>query len=185
MRPASGFSTPVMRLHPGDGEERRAGGERLALRQFRGGDGRRRGTPRQTPRDEGHDAGARILQHQDEERAEDDDLELTAVARQQRESVLHEVLQQHHGGGTDDGAGDMAGAAQHRHEEIFDARADVEGARADIALDMGVEPAREAGEQRGEDEDFEPHAEGVDALALGQGDTAAQAAHRPTLARIE
>ena len=50
---------------------------------------------------------------------------------------------------------------------------------------MRVKPTRQPGKEPGDYEDFEPHAKRVDALALRQCDAAAQAADRPSLARVQ
>ena len=50
---------------------------------------------------------------------------------------------------------------------------------------MGIEPARGAGQQRGDQEDDYLGALGIDAHCFGHHDTAAQGANRPALARVE
>ena len=63
--------------------------------------------------------------------------------------------------------------------------AQVERRRADEAVHVRVEPAGEAGEQRGEDEGDEADPEGIGADARQQHRAAAQAADRAARARAQ
>ena len=69
----------------------------------------------------GPDAVARVLQHQHEQDAEDDDLVVAARAHQARQPDLQLVLQDLHDAGADERAPDVADAAEHRHEQVLDA----------------------------------------------------------------
>src|SRR5262249_41620313 len=72
-----------------------------------------------------------------------------------------------------------------RHQQQFDAGADVERRRIYEPLQMRKEPAREAGEHAGEHEYGQPRAERAYAQALDHGDAAAQAADGAALAAIK
>ena len=157
--------------HGSIGDRRaRAAGER------RGGDRRDRLRPRQKAADHRHDAAARLLQDDDQQHAEEHHFELRAVARDGGKHVLQHVLEQDDDRCADHGAGDLSGAADQRHEQKLDARADVERRRIHEPLHMRIEPAGKAGEHAGENEDREPHAEAVDREAFHHGNAAAQAA---------
>ena len=101
-----------------------------------------------------------------------------AALRQQRQHVLQRVLQQQHERRADERAAELAEAAGHRHQQVLDARAHVERRRADEAVLVRIQPAGEPGEQRGDDEQREAHAERVGADAREQRRAAAQAADR-------
>ena len=148
------------------------------------GEGCRRGRKRSAKR---HDAGARALQQEDEQHREHDDLELSrgAARRDHRQIVLDAVLEQGDDGGADHGARQVGHAAHHRHQQVEDADSDIERGGADEAAHMGVEPARQRRQQRGDDERHQLDAERIDAEALRHDPAAAQRAHRATLARIE
>ena len=128
---------------------------------------------------------ARLLQQDDEQDAEHDDFELRAVARECRKDVLQDVLEQRDDGRADHGAGDVAGAADQRHQQQLDAGAEVERRRAHVALHVRIEPAGQACQQSGENENRKPHAEEIDREAFHHGDAAAQAADGAALARVE
>jgi hypothetical protein len=125
------------------------------------------------------------VEQADEEHREGDRLDLRGARRQQRQHVLKRVLEQQHDGGADHRAGEVAEAAGDRHQQVFDARADVERRRADEAVLVRVEPARDSREERGDDEERKPHPHRVGADAREQRRAAAQAAHRAPRARVE
>ena len=79
----------------------------------------------------------------------------------------------------------LPGAADDRHEQVLDALVDAERRRIHEALQVRVEPAGDAREQRRVDEhdDLEPRA--VDAERLGHLELAAQRADRASRPRIE
>ena len=79
-------------------------------------------------------------------------------ARAVRQHVLQHLLQQRDQRGADHRAPDAAGAADDRHEQVLDALVDAEGRRVDEALQMRIQPAGNAGEQRriDEDDDLQP-----------------------------
>ena len=135
--------------------------------------------------DERPDAVARVLQHQHQQDAEDDDLVVAAGAHQLGQQHLELVLQDLHDAGADERAPDVADAAEHRHEQVLDAHVQAERRRVDGALEVREQPARDAGEQRREDERRDLDAEGVDAHRLGHGRAALDGAHRPAGARVE
>jgi hypothetical protein len=58
-----------------------------------------------------------------------------------------------HHGRAEEGAPDMAHAAQHGHEQVFDALVDAEGRGADAALEVREQPARHGRQDGREDED--------------------------------
>ena len=173
------------------GEDRRAGRRQRAPRQRLGASeacgidlGRREPAPRPAPH-EAHQAAACVLQEQDEEHRERDGLELAGALRQQRQRVLQHVLQQQHHGGAGERAAQLAEAAAHRHQQVLDARPHVEGRGADEAVHVRVEPAGEAGEQCGEDEQREANPERIGADARQQHRATAQAADRATGPRLQ
>ena len=100
-------------------------------------------------RDERREALARVLQEQDEQRGEHDDLQLAGGALgDQRQLILNRVLQQRDHARAEDAADRAGRAADHRHHQIFDAHLGAERGRADVAAEMGVEPARERRQRR-------------------------------------
>jgi hypothetical protein len=139
----------------------------------------------QPAHDEAGQAAAREVQQQDEEDRKGDRLELRRALRQHRQHVLQAVLQQQHEGRADQRAGELAEAAGDRHQQVLDARAHVERRRADEAVLVRVEPAGDAGEQRGDHEQRQPHAVRIGADAAEQDRAAAQAADRATGARLQ
>ncbi len=136
-------------------------------------------------RDPWPDALARTLQQHDHQHAEDDDLEVAALAEQRRQDVLQHLLRERDQRRADHRAPHAAGAADDRHEQVLDALVDVERRRVHEALQVRVQPPRNAREQRRVDEhdDLEPRA--VDAERLGHLDLAAQRADRASGPRIE
>ena len=135
--------------------------------------------------DVAREPGTREVQQADEEQREHHRLDLRGARRKQRQHVLERVLQQQDDSSAGDGTGELAEAARHRHQQVFDARAHVERRRADEAVLVRVEPAGEAGEQRGDDEERQAHAHRVGADAREQRRAAAQAPHRPARTRVE
>ena len=138
-----GDETAKSPLRAADLEKQRAGRRLLAARQRR----RRLRTGlrelRQKPGKERHDALPGALQEQNEQRRERHDLELAGSAlRDQRQVVLHGILQECDDRSTNHAAQDAAGAADHRHHQIFDAHAGVERPGADETAEMGIEPSR-------------------------------------------
>ena len=88
-------------------------------------------------------------------------------------------------GGADRRAGDVAGATDQRHEQELDARTQIERRRVHKTLHMRVEPARQARQQSGDNENGKPDTKEIDGEAFHHGDAAAQAANRPALTRVE
>ena len=101
--------------------------------------GRRR--TRQIAVDHGNDARACLLQYDDEKDAERDNFELRAVAREYGKNVLQGVLEQRDDGRADHRARDVAGTTDQRHQQEFDAGANVERRRVHVALHMRIKPA--------------------------------------------
>ena len=99
------------------------------------------------------DAGRRQLQQDHQQDAEHDGLELALAAENIRQVALQDFLQDHHDAGAEHAAPDIAGAADHGDEEILDAGLRAERRRIGGALKMRVEPAGQAGQHRGIDED--------------------------------
>ena len=125
--------------------------------------------PRHQPRP---DARRRQLQQADQEDAEHDGLELAFAMQQIRQIALQDFLQDDDDGGAQHAAPDIAGAADHGDEEILDAGLRAERGGIGGALEMRIEPAREAGQHRGIDEDDELGARRLHAKGFG-GDVAA------------
>src|SRR5215216_2306528 len=91
----------------------------LAMLERSGGAGRRRLYARQPAQREGHDAGARPLQQQDEQHREHDDFELARGSwRDHRQPVLDAVLEQGDDGCAHDRTREVGHAADHRHQQV-------------------------------------------------------------------
>ena len=170
--------------HRPDVEKRRSARRLLAQRQRRAGGlwqfrGRRRAGD-QRPQPVGGE-----LQHQHEDRAEDDRLVIAGRADEQRHDVLQLVAQDGDAGSAEQCAPQASRATRDRHQEIFGARRDAEGARAHRTLEMGVEPAGKAGEDGGIDEDEKLHPRRVDAERGGDQRAAPQHADRAADAAVE
>ena len=86
---------------------------------------------------------------------------------QSRQHVLQHLLRQRDQRRADHRAPHAARAADDRHEQVLDALVDAERRRIDEPLQVRVEPARDAGEQRRVDEDDDLEPRGVDAERLG------------------
>ena len=111
--------------------------------------GRLERQPRHQP---GPDAGRRQLQQHDQQDAEHDGLELALAAKDIRQIALQHLLQDHDDAGAEHRAPDIAGAADHGDEQIFDAGLRAERRRVGGALEMRIEPAGQAGQHRRIDE---------------------------------
>ena len=98
---------------------------------------------------------------------------------------MQDLLQQRDHRGTDRRAPNASGAADHGHEQVFDALIDSEGRRVHKALEMCVKPAGDTRQQRGVDERDDLEARAVDAERLGHFEAAFERADRTTGARIE
>ncbi len=133
----------------------------------------------------GPQAFCKALQHQHHQQAEDDDLEVAAGAQQGRQYVLQLLLDQGDQRGAQHRAPQVAGAADHGHEQVLDAHVQVEGRRAHEALHVGVEPARQRGQQGCQHEELDAVVRRVDAHGLGHDAAAAQRADGPALARVQ
>ena len=109
----------------------------------------------------------RALEHRDQHQAKHDQLEVAAGADQLEPQHLQLVLDELDHTRTDEGAPDMADAAQHGHEQKLDALVDTEGRRVDRALEVRQQPAgngRQHCRQHGGDD---LAAKGRDAHRLG------------------
>ena len=129
--------------------------------------GTRRRRWRRRPNRIGHNPLEANLQDQHQHRAEGDGFEIAGIADQPGQEVLQLVVQNRNSGGAENGAVNAAGAAEHRHQQIFGAGVDAEWAGIDRALEMRIQPAGQAGEHRGIDEDDELGRGGVDAEGFG------------------
>ena len=130
---------------------------------------------RRAEQDRPQSAGSE-LQDQHQHRAECDGFEIAGIADQPGQEILQLVAQHRNSGGAENGAVDAAGAAQHRHQQIFGAGADAERARRYRALEMRVEPSGQACEHRGIDEHHQLGGGGIDAERLGGAGGAPQRA---------
>ena len=92
------------------------------------------------------------MQQDDQQDAEHDGLELALAAEDIRQIALQDFLQDHDDAGAEHRAPDIAGAADHGDEQIFDAGLRAERRRVGGALEMRIEPAGQAGEHRRIDE---------------------------------
>ena len=95
--------------------------------------------------------------------------------------VLQHLLQERDQRRADHGAPDAAGAADHRHEQVLDARGDAERRRIHEALQVRVEPAGDAGQQRRvhEHDDLEPRTVDAERLAPCRSRRAARGSRGP------
>src|SRR5690606_15060591 len=140
----------------------------------------------QPPRgQDGPDAVARVLQHQYHQDAEDDELEVGAGVEDFGQDVLQLVLQGQDQPRTQHGAPHAARAAHHRHEQIFDAVVQAEGAGTDGALHVCVKPSRNAGQQGRVHKDDDFVAGHVDAEGFGHAASAFQGAYGAAGAGIQ
>ena len=128
---------------------------------------------------------ARALQQGDDQHAEHHDLEVAGRAEQHRQRILQVLLEERDDRRADHRAEHAARAADDRHEQVFDALVDAERRGIDEALQVRVQPARDAGQQRGvdEDDDLEPRA--VDAERLGHVEPCLERADRAARTRVE
>ena len=133
---------------------------------------------RQPPHQPGPDPGRRQLQQQHQQDAEHDGLELAFAAEQQRQIALQDLLQDDDDAGSQHRAPDIAGAADHRDEEIFDAGMGAERGRIGGALEMRIEPAGQPGQHRRIDEHQQLCARRLHAERFGGDVAAAQRADR-------
>ena len=94
-----------------------------------------------------------VLQHQHQHDAKHNHLVTAAGAnelgQQHLQLVFHHLGEQR----TGDGTPHMADSTQHRHEQVFNAHLQAKRRGVDRALKVRKQPARHAGEQRGNDED--------------------------------
>ena len=132
-----------------DGVGRRAHARRQGQRRIGMLAARLERQPRHQPRP---DAGRRQLQQHHQQDAEHDGLELALAAENIRQIALQDLLQDHDDAGAEHRAPDIAGAADHGDEEIFDAGLRAERRRVGGALEMRIEPAGQAGQHRRIDE---------------------------------
>ena len=132
-----------------------------------------------------HQTAASKMQQQDEQRREHNRLQLTRRLGQHRQHVLQSVLQDQHQRRSDQGAAEVTESPRHRHQQVFDAGPHVERRRADEAVHVRVQPARQPGEQCRRDEQRQPYPVGVRAHTGQQYGTAAQAADGPARARTQ
>ena len=138
--------------------------------------------PRHQP---GPDAGRRQLQQDHQQDAEHDGLELALAVKQIRQIALQDFLQDDDDGRAEHAAPDITGAADDRDEEIFDAGLRAERRRVGGALEMRVEPAGEAGQHRGIDEDQKLGARRLHAKRFGGDVSAPQRADGAAGARVQ
>ncbi|MNI31721.1 hypothetical protein D3C73_856110 [compost metagenome] len=136
-------------------------------------------------RQDGPQAIACVLQHQNQQHAEDDHLEVGVGVQQLGQPVLQLVFQHQDDAGAQQGAPDVTRATHHRHEQVFDAVVDAKRAGADGALHVRVEPARNAGQQGRPDEDHDLVGSGVHAHGFRHARAALQGADGAARTRIE
>ena len=107
---------------------------------------------RQTRHQPGPDPGRRQLQQHDQQDTEHDGLELALAAKDIRQIALQHLFEDDDNSGAEHRAPDIAGAADHGDEQIFDAGLRAERRRIGGALEMRIEPAGQARENRRIDE---------------------------------
>ncbi|KAG1199383.1 hypothetical protein G6F35_012515 [Rhizopus arrhizus] len=123
--------------------------------------------------------------HQDQQHAENDHFEVGVGIQQLGQQVLQLVLQHQDDAGTEQGAPDVTRTAHHRHEQVFNAVVQAEGAGADGALHVRVEPARNAGQQCRPDEDHDLVRGRVHAHGFGHACAAFQRADGAARTRVQ
>ena len=112
-----------------------------------------RPAPAASAQDEGPQPAAGALEDDDHGDAEDDDFEIAALAEELRQPVPQPLLEDGDEPGAHHRAPDVADAADHRHEEVFDALGQEKASDLQSALQMGVEPAGNARQQGGDEKD--------------------------------
>ena len=172
--------------HVGGREEEGAGcGRRPFGQQFRLRNRTRLRTRRPQFQDHRPQPVARALQDQHHGDAEDDDLEIAALPEYLRQQILQPLLEDGDQPGPENRAPDVADAADDGHEQVLDTLRQGERRRIDEALQVSVEPAGNARQQRRDEENDDLGARRVDAHRLGHHRPALESADRATLARIE
>ena len=146
---------------------------------------RRRRTLRQPTGDPRPDAFARTLQNDDHQHAEHHHLEVAAASEQHRQPVLQQLLGERDERRADHRSPHAARAADDRHEQVFDPLRQPERRRVDESLQVRVQPARDACEQRRVDEDDDLESRRVDAESLGHLELAAERPDRASRPRVE
>ena len=104
---------------------------------------------------------------------------------QRRQHALQNVLQDGDDARAQHRAPDVAGAADHGDEQILDAGVETERGRIHEQLEVRVEPAGQAGQHRGMDEDQQLHPRGRHAERFRRHMSAPQRAHGAAGARVE
>ena len=120
----------------------------------------------------------RGLQDQHQNGAERHRLEIAGVAGQPGQQVLQLIAKHGDSGRTEYGAIDPAGAAQHRHQQIFGAGIDAERTWRNRALEMRIEPARQPGQHGRIDKHHQLGGRGIDAERFGSAGAAPKRADR-------
>ena len=168
------------------GSAARAGRRRLGVLGVRAACGilrQSRKRQRQIAADHRHDAAARLFSRTMKQDAEHNNFELRAVARERWEARPASTFLS----SDDDGCADTAPAIWPAPPTSAMSRSSMPGRMSKgvgihETLHVRIEPARQAGEQAGENEDGKPRAEEVDREAFHHGDAAAQAADGAALA---
>ena len=130
------------------------------------------GWTRQFASDQRPDAIGHVLEHQDHGDTKHNHFITAAGANQGRQGDLQIVVEQFDQGGTYDGAPHIAHAANHGHEQVFDAHLQAKGGRIDSTLEVRKQPACDGCKQSRNQKDRDFVAEGADAHGLGHLGTA-------------
>ena len=133
---------------------------------------------RRRPEQDRPQAGRRGLQDQHQHGAECDGFVIAGIADQPGQEILQFVAQEGDAGRAQDRAVNAAGAAKHRHQQIFGAGADAERAGRYRALEMRVKPSGQPREHRGIDEHHQFCGGGIDAKGFTGAGAAAKRADR-------
>ena len=127
----------------------------------------------------------RVLQHADEDEAEDDNLEVAAGADQLGQQHLQLVFDDLHRARARKRAPDVANATQHRHEQVFNALGQAERRRVHRALKVREQPAGHSRHHRRQHKGQQLVLEGGNAHRLGHRDAAFQRADGPARTRVQ
>ena len=162
-----------------------AGGDLLARRQPRLAVDLARRARRQQPLHQRPDAVAGVAQQDHDQHAEHDDLEGPGLPDQAGQRRLQHLLEDGDQERPQHGAPDVAGAADHRHEQVLDAHVDGERRRIDEALHVREQPAGKRRQHGSEDEHLDAQPRRHDAEGFRHRGPPLQRADRTAGARIE
>jgi len=116
---------------------------------------------------------------------EDDHFEIARGTEDLRQQVLQPLFEDGDDTCTDQRPPDVCGAADHRHEQVFDADVQTERRRIDEALHVGIEPAGERCEESSNEKDDDLRPCRIHSHGFGHDGAAFEGTDGAALARIE